>query len=96
MLSEGNEPSVGTFLSWLSDEKLKNIITDISTDKFVNSEYTEEALQGHLEALRRHKEKLEKMKLFKVKQMEKTDPVEAAKYCGIFTKSKSKKIAFSI
>ncbi|PFJ16743.1 DNA primase [Bacillus cereus] len=78
---KGNEPSVGTFLSWLSDEKLKNIITDISTDEFINPEYTEEVLQGHLETLKRHKEKLEKMEIiFKVKQMEKTDPVEAAKY----------------
>ncbi len=78
---KGNEPSVGTFLSWLSDEKLKNIITDISTDEFINPEYTEEVLQGHLETLRRHQEKLEKMEIiFKVKQMEKTDPVEAAKY----------------
>lgn len=78
---KGNEPSVGTFLSWLSDEKLKNIITDISTDEFINPEYTEEVLQGHLETLRRHQEKLEKMEIiFKIKQMEKTDPVEAAKY----------------
>ena len=78
---KGNEPSVGTFLSWLSDEKLKNIITDISTDEFINPEYTEEVLQGHLETLKRHQEKLEKMEIiFKVKQMEKTDPVEAAKY----------------
>ncbi len=38
-------------------------------------------LQGHLETLRRHQEKLEKMEIiFKIKQMEKTDPVEAAKY----------------
>lgn len=37
--------------------------------------------KGHLETLRRHQEKLEKMEIiFKVKQMEKTDPVEAAKY----------------
>ena len=85
---KGNEPSVGTFLSWLSDEKLKNIITDISTDEFINPEYTEEALQGHLEALRRHKEKLEKMEIiFKVKQMEKTDPVEAAKYYVAYLQS---------
>ncbi len=60
IMKKGNEPSVGTFLSWLSDEKLKNIITDISTDEFINPEYTEEVLQGHLETLRRHQEKLEK------------------------------------
>ncbi|AAS43275.1 DNA primase [Bacillus cereus ATCC 10987] len=59
---KGNEPSVGTFLSWLSDEKLKNIITDISTDEFINPEYTEEVLQGHLETLRRHQEKLKRWK----------------------------------
>ena len=45
-------------------------------------------LQGHLEALRRHKEKLEKMEIiFKVKQMEKTDPVEAAKYYVAYLQS---------
>ena len=59
---------------------MKNIITDISTDEFINPEYTEEVLQN-LETLRRHQEKLEKMEIiFKIKQMEKTDPVEAAKY----------------
>ncbi|HCX50455.1 MAG TPA: DNA primase, partial [Bacillus sp. (in: Bacteria)] len=59
----------------------RNISDNISTDEFINPEYTEEVLQGHLETLRRHQEKLEKMEIiFKVKQMEKTDPVEAAKY----------------
>ncbi|PEI49119.1 DNA primase [Bacillus pseudomycoides] len=78
---KGNEPSVGNFLSWLSDEKLKNIITNISTDEFINPEYSDEILQGHLEALSRHKQKLKKMEtIFALKQMEKTDPVEAAKF----------------
>ena len=76
---------------------MKNIITDISTDEFINPEYTEEVLQGHLETLRRHQEKLEKMEIiFKIKQMEKTDPVEAAKYYVAYLQNQKRENSFLI
>lgn len=77
---KGNEPSVGNFLSWISDETLKSIVTNISTDEMINPDYTEESLQGNLEALRRHKQKIKHMEsIFALRQMEKEDHLAAAK-----------------
>ncbi|MEI4829313.1 DNA primase [Bacillus sp. FJAT-53711] len=78
---KGNEPSVGNFLSWLSDEKLKNIVTNISTDEMINPEFSEELLHGNVDALRRHKQKIKKMEnIFMLKQMEKEDHLAAARF----------------
>ncbi len=73
------------------------MITHISTDELINPKYTEEVLQGHLETLRRHQEKLKRWTIiFKVKQMEKTDPVEAAKYYVAYLQNQKARNSFLI
>ncbi|MFD3447700.1 DNA primase [Microbacteriaceae bacterium 4G12] len=78
---KGNAPEIRKFLDWLSDEQLIKIVTDISTDRLINPEYSKEMLEGSLATLQEHEQKLERTKhIFEVRKLEKEDPVAAAKF----------------
>ncbi len=90
---KGCEPDISHFLNWLSNEPLKNIVADLATDEMINTEYSEELLQGNLESLYKHKQKIEQMNhVFELRNLERTDPLAAARFAQehIINKRKAK------
>lgn len=76
---KGYEPDISKFLDWLSNDQLKKIAVDLSTDEMINPVYSQEMFEGNLESLRNHKRKIEEMNyVFELRKLEKTDPKAAA------------------
>ncbi|MDG4655502.1 DNA primase [Ectobacillus antri] len=91
---KGYEASVSKFLDWLSNETLKKIATDISTDELINPSYSQELFEGDLKSLQNHKQKIEEMSYaFEVRKIEKVDPKAAAQFAleNIINKRKARR-----
>ncbi|MCP8967157.1 DNA primase [Ectobacillus ponti] len=78
---KGNEPSISAFLNWLTNDSLKQIVIDIAEDELINPEYSTELLEGSLESLRKHKQRIEEMDYtFQLRNLEKQDSLAAARF----------------
>jgi DNA primase len=78
---KGYEPDISKFLDWLSNDELRKIVADISTDQMINPVYSQELFEGNLESLQKHKRKIEQMNyVFELRKLEKIDPKAAAMF----------------
>ncbi|MFX3623799.1 MAG: DNA primase [Ectobacillus sp.] len=92
---KGYEPSISKFLDWLSNDELKKIVADISSDKLINPVYSQEMFEGNLTSLRKHEQSIEeKSYFFELQRLEKTlNPTELARFAleNIINKRKARK-----